>query len=116
MNVSDVAVWSVILAVGAGTFAFRFSFVYLFEHVDEVPAPVEENIYEMSEEERLNRGIGMLPGSLDEAIKLTENSAVVREALGDHTFDAFIANKKIEWDAYRMQVTEYELKRYLPVL
>ena len=41
MNVSDVAVWSVILAVGAGTFAFRFSFVYLFEHVDEVPALVE---------------------------------------------------------------------------
>lgn len=38
---SDLAVWTVIAVVGAGTFAFRFSFVYLFEHVDEVPDPVE---------------------------------------------------------------------------
>ena len=41
MTASDVAIWTVILAVGAGTFGFRFSFVYLFEHVDEVPPPVE---------------------------------------------------------------------------
>ena len=37
---SDLAVWSVIAAVGIGTFAFRFSFVYLFEYVDEVPEPL----------------------------------------------------------------------------
>ncbi|MFC1846622.1 glutamine synthetase family protein [Chloroflexota bacterium] len=78
--------------------------------------PVEENVYEMSEAERTRRGIDMLPGSLLEAIQLTEKSEVVRKALGDHVFNAFIENKKIEWDEYRKQVTEYELKKYLPIL
>ena len=82
----------------------------------EVPDPVEENVYEMTEEERQRRNIGTLPGSLLEAIKLTEESEVVRKALGDHVFDAFIKNKKIEWDMYRAQVTDYELNRYLPIL
>jgi glutamine synthetase len=82
----------------------------------EVPDPVEENVYEMTEEERRNRGIDTLPASLWEAIKLTENSELVRKTLGDHVFNAFIANKKIEWDQYRAQVTDYELKRYLPIL
>ena len=53
---------------------------------------------------------------LDEAIAATEVSGVVREALGDHTFNAFIENKKIEWNEYRTQVTEYELSKYLPIL
>ncbi|MFC1933905.1 glutamine synthetase family protein [Chloroflexota bacterium] len=82
----------------------------------EAPQPVEENVYEMSEEERKKRGIDTLPASLWEAVQLTEKSEVVRKALGDHVFDAFIKNKKIEWDQYRTQVTEYELKRYLPIL
>jgi glutamine synthetase len=82
----------------------------------EVPPPVEENVYEMSEEERQRRGIGTLPASLLEAIMLTEKSELVRKALGDHVFHAFIQNKKIEWNQYRTQVTEYELKKYLPVL
>jgi glutamine synthetase len=82
----------------------------------EVPEPVEENVYEMSNEERERRGIGTLPGSLIEAIHITEKSEVVRKALGDHVFDAFIKNKKIEWDNYRTHVSEYELKRYLPIL
>ena len=82
----------------------------------EVPEPVEENVYEMTDEERQQRGIRELPGSLWEAIQLTEKSEVVRKALGEHVFDAFIKNKKIEWDLYRTQVTDYELKKYLPVL
>ncbi len=82
----------------------------------EAPAPVEENVYEMSETERLNRGIGMLPGSLGDAIHLVEGSEVVRKALGDHVYENFVRNKKIEWDMYRAQVTEYELQKYLPIL
>ncbi|MEE8414323.1 MAG: type I glutamate--ammonia ligase, partial [Dehalococcoidales bacterium] len=81
-----------------------------------VPDPVEENVYEMSEAERLKKGIETLPASLWEAIQLTEKSDLVRKALGDHVFNAFIKNKKIEWDQYRIQVTDYELKRYLPIL
>jgi glutamine synthetase len=82
----------------------------------ETPAPVEENVYEMSVKEREERGIGVLPASLLEAIQIAENSEVVRKALGDHVFEAFIQNKKIEWDEYRSQVTEFELDKYLPIL
>ncbi len=82
----------------------------------EPPPPVEENVYHMTDEERKKRGIGQLPGSLWEAIELVEKSKLVREALGDHAFYAFINNKKIEWDRYRVQVSDYELERYLPIL
>jgi glutamine synthetase len=82
----------------------------------EVPKPIEENVYEMTEEERKERGIETLPSSLWEAIQLTRESKLVRRALGDHVFDAFIKNKQVEWDQYRTQVTDYELKRYLPIL
>ena len=82
----------------------------------QIPDAVEGNVYAMTEEERRKRGIGTLPASLWEAILLTENSKVVRKALGDHVFNAFIQNKKIEWDQYSTQVTDYELKKYLPIL
>jgi glutamine synthetase len=81
-----------------------------------VPDPVEENVYEMTEEERKEKNIGMLPGSLADAVQLAENSPIVREALGEHVFRSFIENKKREWDQYRIQVTEYELKKYLPIM
>ena len=80
------------------------------------PDPVEENVYKMSEEERLKRRIRQLPGSLLEAIQLTEKSQIVREALGDHVFEHFIENKKVEWDRYRIQITSYEIDKYLPLL
>jgi glutamine synthetase len=80
------------------------------------PDPVEENVYEMTDEERKEKGISTLPASLGEAIQLAEKSELVRKALGDHVFDAFIKNKKIEWDQYRIQVTDYEIKKYLPIL
>ena len=82
----------------------------------EPPEPVEANVYKMSAEERQRRGIGQLPGSLQEAIQLTEKSKLVREALGDHVFNHFIENKNVEWDRYRIQVTSYEIEKYLPVL
>jgi glutamine synthetase len=82
----------------------------------ECPEPVEENVYIMSAEERQRRGIDTLPSSLYEAIQLTAQSEVVRKALGDHVFNAFVQNKLIEWDEYRTQITEYEIKRYLPVI
>jgi glutamine synthetase len=82
----------------------------------ELPNPVEGNVYLMSEEEREKRGIHSLPGSLIEAIQLTENSDVIKEALGEHVFHAFIENKKLEWNRYRSQVTSWEVESYLPVL
>jgi glutamine synthetase len=82
----------------------------------ELAAPVEEDIFEMSEASRKKHGIDSLPGSLAEAIQLTEKSELVRETLGDHIFQKFIENKKIEWDQYRTHVSQFELEKYLPIL
>jgi glutamine synthetase len=81
-----------------------------------VPDPVLENVYEMGQEERTARGIESLPGSLLEALELTRNSELVRRCLGDHVFESFIKNKEIEWDSYRTQVSDWEQRRYLPIL
>jgi glutamine synthetase len=80
------------------------------------PDPVEENVFEMGEEERNLRGIEHLPGSLWEAIECAEGSDLLRGTLGDHLFRSLLINKKIEWSTYRRQVTDYEIKRYLPML
>lgn len=82
----------------------------------ELPTAIEEDIFEMNAQRRKEVGIESLPGSLGEAIACTENSKLVREALGDHIFEKFLENKRIEWDQYRTQVTKWELDKYLPVL
>jgi len=69
----------------------------------------------MTEAERLARGIQVLPGSLYQAILECERSELVRETIGEHIFHKFIENKKIEWEMYRIQVSNYEIERYLPM-
>lgn len=86
------------------------------ENKYELPDPIEEDIFEMTTDRRLSKGIKSLPGSLGEAISLAEKSELVREALGNHIFEKFLLNKKIEWDNYRMHVSDYELEKYLPIL
>ncbi len=78
--------------------------------------PMELNLYHLTEEERAERGIKSLPASLGEAIHIASKSELLRETLGDHTFERFIELKRREWDEFRIQVTEYELKKYLPIL
>jgi glutamine synthetase len=82
----------------------------------ECPPPVEQNVYQMAEEEREALGIQQLPGDLDDAIREAENSELLKKTLGEHVFEKFIENKKIEWNQYRERVTEFELDQYLPVL
>lgn len=98
--------FSVMLAAGLAGIANKY----------ELPEPKEKNIFHMTEEERLAEGIYSLPGSLNEALQSTEKSQLVKEALGEHVFNAFIDNKKAEWDAYRTNVTQWEMERYLPLL
>ena len=81
-----------------------------------LPEPTEENVFEMTDEERRERGIALLPGSLHEAIQAAEESELVRRCLGDHVFESLIKNKKIEWEAYRTHVTDFERERYLSIL
>ncbi len=80
------------------------------------PEPLEENVFEMSEEAQRERGIKQLPGSLQQAIDLAESSELLRECLGEHLFESLLVNKKIEWANFRRHVTDYEIKRYLPIL
>jgi len=81
-----------------------------------IPDPVERDVYALTPEERHALHIESLPRDLGHAIDYCERSPLVMKALGEDIFEKFVANKKIEWDEYRVQVTGYELERYLPVL
>jgi len=76
----------------------------------------EEDIYAMTPREREERGIDTLPGSLSEAILLAQESQLLRDTLGDETFEKLIINKTAVWDDYRSVVTPYEMEHDLPVL
>jgi glutamine synthetase len=86
------------------------------EHGYELPEPMDRNLYHLSPEERRRLGIEQLPETLGEAIEITAESELVLRALGEHAFDRFVEIKRREWEDYRVQVTQWELDRYLPVL
>ncbi len=81
-----------------------------------LPEPMEKNLYHLSPEERKESGVDSLPDSLGEAISITANSALMRNVLGEHVFSRFIALKRNEWEDYRIQLTQYELNKLLPIL
>lgn len=81
-----------------------------------ISEPANDNIYRMTDEERIAAGIKSLPEDLYEAIKISQDSKLVKECLGDKVFEYFIRNKKMEWDEYKAQVTGYEIQKYLPIL
>ena len=70
----------------------------------------------MSVKERKARGIATLPDNLFEALIELERSDLVKEALGEHIFNKFMENKKIEWDRYRTHVSQYEIEKYMPIM
>src|SRR5207244_13361295 len=80
------------------------------------PPPMETNLYHLSADERRERGIVSLPETLGEAIDEFAASDLMRRAFGDHIFDNYVKLKRAEWDEYRVQLTQWELERYLPVL
>jgi glutamine synthetase len=77
---------------------------------------VEKNIYKLTKKEREDLGIEILPGSLGEALESMERSSLVKETVGDHIFEHFLHVKRKEWEEYRSEVTEWELRRLLPIL
>lgn len=77
------------------------------------PPSIDKNIFELTEEERVNLGISRLPASLNEAIKEMENSDFMKQVLGTHISEKYVKAKKAEWDEYRNQVTQWELNQYL---
>jgi glutamine synthetase len=81
-----------------------------------LPPGAEDDVWQLSEQERRAMGMTPLPTSLSEAIRVMESSELVAETLGEHVFDFFLRNKRAEWQAYRSEVTPFELRQYLPVL
>ena len=77
------------------------------------PPSIQRNIFSMTVRERRRHKIKELPGTLREAIEAMEKDAVIREALGEHIFEHYIAAKRLEWEDYRITVHEWELDRYL---
>lgn len=75
--------------------------------------PTEINIYKLTEEERLERGIKVLPSSLWEAYHSLEEDPIMMKALGGHISEKFLDFKYAEWDEYRVQVFGYEQRKYL---
>jgi glutamine synthetase len=76
-------------------------------------APVNKNIYKMSHRERRHLRIDELPGNLSEALDELEKSELMRDTLGAHIFDQFLAAKRAEWDGYIRHVSPWEIERYL---
>jgi len=77
--------------------------------------PIEEDVYEFDDSKLKQLYIDTLPGSLGDAIEEMEKSKLVKEALGDHTYKNFIRAKRMEWNEFRIQVTEWELKKYFEI-
>jgi glutamine synthetase len=82
----------------------------------ELPEPMEKNLYHLSPEDRMRLGIEQLPETLGEAIQLTAESELVLRTFGEHIFNRYVEIKRQEWEDYRVQVTRWELDRYLSIL
>jgi glutamine synthetase len=82
----------------------------------ELPPPMEQNLYHLTAEQRRERGIVGLPETLGEAIDELAGSDLARRALGPHIFGRYVELKRKEWDDYRVQLTPWELEKYLPAL
>jgi glutamine synthetase len=78
-----------------------------------LPEPVNRNIYIMTDEEKAEVGIRSLPENLLLAVEALVKDEVICEALGEHVLTHFVEAKKIEWNMYRTQVTEWEKEQYL---
>ena len=76
----------------------------------EIPEEVTVDLRDLTDRERKILGYEELPKSLSDALALTEQSELVAETLGEQLFSYFLANKRKEWQEYRAQVTEFELR------
>ncbi len=79
----------------------------------EPPEPVEEDLYEMKAGTKAERGIGSLPGSLSEALDALEDDDVITEVLGSHIMENYLRAKRTEARDYQVNVTDWELEKYL---
>ncbi|MDI9547928.1 MAG: type I glutamate--ammonia ligase [Chloroflexota bacterium] len=76
------------------------------------PSPSEEDLYHVDGQ---RSGLETLPGDLGAAIAALQEDAVIQDALGQHVYERYVEAKLLEWSDYRLQVTQWELDRYLTV-
>ena len=77
------------------------------------PEPINRNIFDMTEQEREEVCLPSLPSNLYEAIECLKQDELIRDTLGEHCFNRYVEAKLIEWNEYKVQVTPWELKKYL---
>ncbi len=77
------------------------------------PDPVEENIFEFTDVQAKKYKIKTVPGDLGQAIENFAKDKVLTEAFGPHFVEKYIAAKQTEYDDYRLNVSQWELNRYL---
>jgi len=77
------------------------------------PAPVNKNIFAMSDNEMSELGVESLPSNLYDALKEFKESTLVKDVLGEHIFDVYYAYKMKEWDSYRTAVHPWEIEQYI---
>lgn len=78
--------------------------------------PINENLFEKTNEERKALGVASLPADLNEAVKCLKENKLIQEALGDHIYSKFVELKTKEWDEFRTAVTEWEIKKYMKMI
>ncbi|MGA1565607.1 MAG: glutamine synthetase family protein [Ilumatobacteraceae bacterium] len=79
----------------------------------ELPGEADANLFELGDRELSRLGIGQLPQSLSDSLRVMEESDLAREALGEHIFEWFLRNKRREWRDYKTHVSQFEIDRYL---
>ncbi len=77
------------------------------------PDPVRENIYDFDAQKREEYGIDTLPSNLGNAVDELEEDEVVMDALGPHVSEKFVEAKRQEFQEYLVEVSEWEIDRYL---
>ena len=110
-----VVLWVVLIILGTFLRGPNWNFFGPFETWDphKVVPLNNVNLYHLDAEERRKMGVGELPGSLAEALVELEKDSVIKAALGGTIYDAFVRAKLAEWDEFRLNVSDYEIERYL---
>ena len=77
------------------------------------PESVDKNLFELTKEDLGSRGVKSLPANLNEAVDALDKNEFMKEVLGEHIAKRYIAAKRVEWEEYRTQVTQWEIEQYL---
>jgi glutamine synthetase len=79
------------------------------------PQPVEENVYQLDRQSMISKNVDVLPTSLWEALNELKKNKLIQEVLGNHLFERYVNIKTREWDEFKMQVTSWDIDKYLDV-